>query len=91
MSRARDLRRAQLRKIRRHLGDQGCNCNPPIVPAAEGDALVELMESTLGHPSRGAFDVRHERWCPAGRAHQALVDEGALPVVLFNSGKTCER
>ena len=87
MSRA--TRRAQVRNIRRHRVDDGCNCNPPV--RGVDDEFVGIVERAIGRRSRGAFDVLHKSWCPAGQVHQEMFDAGVLPVVVFNSGPRCSR
>lgn len=89
MSAARHRRRAQVRNIRKHIAAEGCTCTPPIHPI--DDPLVGAVEQLLGRRSRGAFDAHHAEWCPVSRANRDLIDNGIMPVHVFNSGPECHR
>jgi hypothetical protein len=89
MSATRTRRRAQLRHLRREIKADGCTCNPAIRPIH--DELVTAVEELLGRRSRGAFDAHHADWCPVSIAIQKLIDNGIMPVRVFNSGTECQR
>ncbi len=77
-------RRAEDRRIRRDLGQEGCRCIPTIAPVDESTAKAAGAQS-------GAY-IRHERGCPLGDRVLAYNDRGIFPAMWVNraSGR-CSR